>query len=431
MSNSAWALGFSLLLLVLSGSSLNQAIERKAYDWGVQLSHRDAGNKIAIVTIDDYCIQNIERWPWSRNVQAELLTKLKPAKVVGNTVFYIEPQLDTGLEVIQQANQWLGQSAIGDTHDVIALKTMLQKAQQRLYNDSQLAKSLAYANNVVLTMPFVIGSPQGNLDSPLPPYVVRSAIPNIIDASRATKEGRLPTPALAVNPPIEMIGVQAKAIGHLNSNPDIDGAIRVEPLVLKFYDQYFSSLALQVVANYLNLTAKDIKILPHCAGMGTTLVAGLFLDNQVIIAHIGDSRAYQLRDENLIQLTSDHSLLQEQLNAGLLSQAQAKDAHYKNYVTRALWVENSADTENHIYHVKTDDIYLLCSDGLTDMVDDDEIRLTLFEHSDNLELAANTLIRKANMYGGKDNISLILVHVLQVFAITKPNWYTSLFKRYF
>lgn len=169
----------------------------------------------------------------------------------------------------------------------------------------------------------------------------------------------------------------------------------------------------------------------HCAGMGTTLVAAVFIDNQVIIAHIGDSRAYVLRDEQLIQLTNDHSVLQEQLDAGLLSQEQARSVNYKNYVTRALGVDSIADTEDHVHPVKPNDIYLLCSDGLSDMVDDDEIRLTLSEHSDNLELAANTLIRKANMYGGKDNISLILIQVLQEFALKKPKWYTSLLKRYF
>lgn len=168
---------------------------------------------------------------------------------------------------------------------------------------------------------------------------------------------------------------------------------------------------------------------PQCAGMGTTLVVSVFIDNRVVIGHIGDSRAYRLRDNVLSQLTTDHSVLQEQLDAGLLSAEQAKTVNYKNYVTRALGVDIMADAELNTYDVKRDDIYLLCSDGLTDMVDDDEISLTLSEHNDNLELAANTLIRKANLHGGKDNISVVLIQVLQDFSLSTPKWYNRLIQK--
>jgi len=168
---------------------------------------------------------------------------------------------------------------------------------------------------------------------------------------------------------------------------------------------------------------------PHCAGMGTTLVVSVFIDNKVVIGHIGDSRAYRLRDNVLSQLTNDHSVLQEQLDAGLLSVEQAKTVNYKNYVTRALGVDIMADADLNTYDVKRDDIYLLCSDGLTDMVDDDEISLTLSEHNDNLELAANTLIRKANLHGGKDNISVVLIQVLQDFSLSTPKWYNRLIQK--
>jgi len=169
----------------------------------------------------------------------------------------------------------------------------------------------------------------------------------------------------------------------------------------------------------------------QCAGMGTTLVACIFVDNQVVIAHIGDSRAYRLRNDNLVQLTSDHSLLQEQLDAGLLSQEQARNVLYKNFITRALGVDSMTDTEDHVHSVQQGDVYLLCSDGLNDMLEDSEIRLTLIEHSDNLALAASTLIRKANMLGGKDNISVIIVQVVEDFAMKQPKWYNTLLKRYF
>lgn len=167
----------------------------------------------------------------------------------------------------------------------------------------------------------------------------------------------------------------------------------------------------------------------QCAGMGTTLVVCVFIDNKVVIGHIGDSRAYRFRAGALTPLTNDHSVIQEQLNAGLLSAEQAKTVNYKNYVTRAVGVDPTADVEFNTYDVALHDVYLLCSDGLTDMLDEDEIRLTLSEQNDNLELAANTLIRKANLHGGKDNISVILVKVLQDFSLIKPKWYTTLIQK--
>lgn len=167
----------------------------------------------------------------------------------------------------------------------------------------------------------------------------------------------------------------------------------------------------------------------QCAGMGTTLVLSLFVDNQVVIGHIGDSRAYLLRNDQLLQLTNDHSLLQEQIDSGLLTPEQAKQATYKNFVTKALGVDHEADLEINTHTVAIGDLYLLCSDGLTDMVDDYEIETTLIEHNDDLESLANALIRKANQRGGKDNISVILISVVEGFPINKPNWLQSLVKK--
>ncbi|MDO8961285.1 MAG: Stp1/IreP family PP2C-type Ser/Thr phosphatase [Methylophilus sp.] len=167
----------------------------------------------------------------------------------------------------------------------------------------------------------------------------------------------------------------------------------------------------------------------QCAGMGTTLVLSLFVDNQVVIGHIGDSRAYLLRNDQLLQLTNDHSLLQEQIDSGLLTPEQAKQATYKNFVTKALGVDPEADLEINTHTVAIGDLYLLCSDGLTDMVDDYEIETTLIEHYDDLESLANALIRKANQRGGKDNISVILISVVEGFPINRPNWLQSLVKK--
>lgn len=155
------------------------------------------------------------------------------------------------------------------------------------------------------------------------------------------------------------------------------------------------------------------------AGMGTTVVAALFYDDRVSVAHLGDSRLYRLRDEKLEILTRDHSLLQEQLDRGMLTPEEAKISRHRNIVTRALGVEREADVEVGSFAVLPDDIYLLCSDGLNDMLDDEEIRLAVQTSNPNMKLAADQLVELANQNGGRDNISVILVKVKQSFAVRK------------
>lgn len=146
---------------------------------------------------------------------------------------------------------------------------------------------------------------------------------------------------------------------------------------------------------------------PHYAGMGTTLVAGVFHGAKLVLAHVGDSRCYRLRDGVLTQITKDHSMLQEQVDAGVLTAEQAAIAPGKNLLTRALGVEELVRTEIREHQVQDGDLYLMCSDGLTDMMSDKAIQQVL---SDNTELAlkATELVARANINGGRDNISVLL-----------------------
>jgi protein phosphatase len=153
---------------------------------------------------------------------------------------------------------------------------------------------------------------------------------------------------------------------------------------------------------------------PQCAGMGTTLVMAVFFDNRIAVAHIGDSRLYRLRDEQFGVMTHDHSLLQEQIDCGMISLEEARFAQNRNLVTRALGVEPLVEAEIHEYDVSPGDLYLFCSDGLNDMLADEEIHRTLLA-SASLELAADQLIRMANDNGGRDNVSVILARVLRAF----------------
>ena len=161
---------------------------------------------------------------------------------------------------------------------------------------------------------------------------------------------------------------------------------------------------------------------PQYSGMGTTLVTALFYDNQVTVAHIGDSRLYRLRGDSLAAITRDHSLLQEQIDSGVISPEEARFSQNKNLVLRALGVEPHVDTEVHDHPVLPGDIYLLCSDGLNDMVDDDEIELALQMLGANLDLAAARLIQMANDNGGRDNVSVILIKILREFPAPQGWW---------
>ncbi len=161
---------------------------------------------------------------------------------------------------------------------------------------------------------------------------------------------------------------------------------------------------------------------PQYAGMGTTLVMALFHDNRATVGHIGDSRLYRLRGDDFRALTRDHSLLQEQIDAGLITAEDARHSQNKNLVTRALGVDPVVETEIHDHEVLPGDIYLLCSDGLNDMVEDEEIALTLQALGANLDLAATQLIQMANDNGGRDNVSVILVKILKEFPAARSWW---------
>ena len=148
-----------------------------------------------------------------------------------------------------------------------------------------------------------------------------------------------------------------------------------------------------------------------CQGMGTTIVIGLVHDGILSVAHVGDSRMYRVRGDAFEQITRDHSLLQELIDRGFYTPEEAAENTPKNLVTRALGIENKVEVDVVEEAISPGDIYLLCSDGLNDMVEDEEIHLTLSKYSANLVQAAEELVQKANAYGGKDNTSIILMRV--------------------
>jgi protein phosphatase len=134
------------------------------------------------------------------------------------------------------------------------------------------------------------------------------------------------------------------------------------------------------------------------------------------VAHIGDSRLYRLRNGDLSQLTRDHSLLQEQIDSGMITKEMARRSQNKNLVTRAVGIEPEVEVDINTFEAQEGDMFLLCSDGLNDMVEDDDIHLTLNSLCSNLSLASTQLVQMANDNGGRDNISVILIRVKKPFA---------------
>ncbi len=151
---------------------------------------------------------------------------------------------------------------------------------------------------------------------------------------------------------------------------------------------------------------------PELEGMGTTLTALLFSQGRAFVAHIGDSRAYLLRSGKLAQITRDHSLVAEQMRAGRLTPAQARSSPYRHVITRALGIEPEVETDVEKRPVGRGDVFLLCSDGLTEMVDDREIGRIL--RKDVPDGVVGKLIAAANGKGGVDNITAVVVKVVEI-----------------
>jgi protein phosphatase len=148
------------------------------------------------------------------------------------------------------------------------------------------------------------------------------------------------------------------------------------------------------------------------AGMGTTLTAAFLHDDEVALGHVGDSRAYVLRDGELKRLTKDHSLVEELRRQGRLTEEQAEEHPQRSIITRALGPEPEVNVDTMTYPAKDGDVFLLCSDGLTTMVTDEEIRKIMLE-ARSLRSAVNKLVDAANGMGGRDNITAVAFRVAE------------------
>jgi protein phosphatase len=150
---------------------------------------------------------------------------------------------------------------------------------------------------------------------------------------------------------------------------------------------------------------------PDLNGMGTTVVSVLFDRNNIMTtANVGDSRIYKINEDEIVQLTTDHSWVNEQVKLGLLTPEQAQNHPYRNVVTRALGGKDEFEVDIEDHELESDDIILLCSDGLTTMLKNERIKQIVNDNKKSLDVAVTELINHANAAGGDDNITVILIN---------------------
>ena len=222
--------------------------------------------------------------------------------------------------------------------------------------------------------------------------------------------------AIAVDHLAHTVAPELNANGDLSSVDSASGLTRAGALLSR---QIYA-------ANKAIITAGHER--PECRGMGTTIVAGVFRGEWASIGHVGDSRCYRLRRDSFQQLTRDHSLLQEQVDSGLLTAEEARHATHRNLVTRALGIDDTPVVDVVEYRLEVGDVYLFCSDGLTDMVEPEIIGGIVRRNASNLAAAAMDLVERANENGGRDNISVVLVGIPTGF-LPEAGWVRRLWGR--
>ena len=259
-----WFLGLvvAVVLLVASGSDFIQSLERQAYDLGVRASSHAPSQRVAVIAIDDQSIANIGRWPWPREIHAQMIGRLEQAeaKVIGYASFFFEPQVDPGLAYIHKLAELYQTLPPAQQQNLAEFASVLNEADDALNSDRKLAAAVAQAGNVALPMLFTIGEPRGNPDHPLADYVLKNQITKVSDRIGAGGNNIFPVPTFQAIAPLEEIAAGAAAMGHLNALPDVDGSTRTEPLVVRYYDQYFPSFSLVLAARSLNLGPADIEM---------------------------------------------------------------------------------------------------------------------------------------------------------------------------
>ncbi len=227
-------------------------MERRFYDFASTSTTRQPSDRIAVIAIDDQSIANLGRWPWSRDIHAKLIDQLASAKAktIVHTAFFFEPQVDPGLVFIRRMKSALSLGQDGNpTSEEIG--KLIVEAEEALDTDALLTASVKKAGNVLLPSVYVLGGQQGRPDTALPAFVLANALEDPSGFSISASRGQQP---------IETFGAAAAGVGHLNQLQDVDGAVRLEPLLINYYGKAIPSMALLAAAKSLNLSATDVRL---------------------------------------------------------------------------------------------------------------------------------------------------------------------------
>jgi len=265
---SDWLAGLIIGLLFvafkLADFGPTAALERDLYDRGVRGTERDleTSRDLAIIAIDDKSIERLGRWPWSRNVIAEMIPRLNEAKVIGLAVFYSEPQIDPGMKYVEQLEDIYRDAGLDQQQNAFTdnFEQALINAYLELDADAALVDAIGNAENVILPMVFRLpqNPPIGRPDGGLPEFALPALIENVESPPGSEiQPGRL---ADLVLWPLEYYAGVAAGLGHLSLDQDVDGGVRSELLAVNYYDDFFPSMSLMIAARSLNLGMDDVKI---------------------------------------------------------------------------------------------------------------------------------------------------------------------------
>ena len=274
----------SFVFMFLAQNEFIQGLERSAYDFAVKSLQRDPGDQIVIIAIDDQSLDSLGRWPWPRDILANMVNKLTMAgaRVIGNTILMSEAQ--TTPESIRNLINYVESTGLIEENQ--ELGSLIGIAKADLNKDDKLAESYKQAGNVILGMQFELGEPFGNPDEELPEFVQKNTL---LDISGNIEDG-FPHPAISATPPIDVLGEQAAGLGHLSIFFDVDGGIRSEVLTSDYYGSTFPSLALQIAAQSLNLSVDDIHV-----ELGKSVTLG---NLQIITSPLSHMHPFYYVDEN-------------------------------------------------------------------------------------------------------------------------------------
>ena len=251
-----WFLGACLIALLVTihgATDFFGAFERRFYDFASTTTERRPSDQIAIIAIDNESVANIGRWPWARDVHAQLIDQLSAAKVktIAHTVFFFEPQIDRGLAFIRQLKGLLEKTDTDAVANAAQMAQVISEAELVLDSDVKLVDSLRRAGNVLIPSLYALGTPRGRPDTELPSFAAANSVNDAANFS---------TPALRGQQPWASFGMAAGGVAHLNQWSDADGSVRREPLLVNYFGRAIPSMSLLIAAKSLNLTAADITL---------------------------------------------------------------------------------------------------------------------------------------------------------------------------